>query len=460
MFPAASPDQVGAPAAPAISRADAIAGIVVVLIYAAIQIVLALGHDPWLDEAQAWLLASRAQSPLDLIVLPGEGHPPLWYWILWSLSQFLDFSQARFLTLPIAILNAFLLLRLLRGQAILLAVLLMNFSILQFWGYHFRPYGLILTCTLTALLLDRNGRPVAATWAMAATCALHFFAGFLLAFWLLWQWHKGTPIRKLVLPALLALAFGLCAILSSTGNTTIGPVEDSTLFMSVFDNLGWFGMIPPVRGPIVAIITLVALAYGLRQTPFIAGALISLLVVFAISTALIYGRAPWHSTYLTMLCVMAFCLAGFTRQRALILTILLLPQAAFGAAALNLRFTYPVWAQDNLYGVIQADAGTDLVPERDVIGWPAEVIPPYSATYGIEMINGNNGKLIGPIDWSIYDLEPLDPVLIEKPGPYWLICVACQVPLDYLAEHGRTATLLGSKYLVDHASTFEAYRVQ
>ena len=57
----------------------------------AFAIAVALGltrHEMWLDELQAWLLAYRSASPLDLAAnLAYEGHPPLWHGLLHAASR-------------------------------------------------------------------------------------------------------------------------------------------------------------------------------------------------------------------------------------------------------------------------------------------------------------------------------------------------------------------------------------
>ncbi len=113
LFPAASPEAQAANAAatPLTRDDDRIPMAIVVGLYCVLQVAMAVMHDPWTDEAQAWLWATNLSRWQDFLVIPGEGHPPLWYWLLKVVSLGLDFSQARFLTLPMAILNACLLAR-------------------------------------------------------------------------------------------------------------------------------------------------------------------------------------------------------------------------------------------------------------------------------------------------------------------------------------------------------------
>ncbi|PYQ26759.1 MAG: hypothetical protein DMF56_22525 [Acidobacteria bacterium] len=56
---------------------------VVLVLYVAVVAFAAVAHEPWWDEAQAWLLARDAPvSDLVAVHLSYEGHPPLWYLIL------------------------------------------------------------------------------------------------------------------------------------------------------------------------------------------------------------------------------------------------------------------------------------------------------------------------------------------------------------------------------------------
>ena len=55
----------------------------VLLIYISLVVIIALKHEPWFDEAQAWLIA-RDSNLIDLFVtyLRYEGNPGLWHLLL------------------------------------------------------------------------------------------------------------------------------------------------------------------------------------------------------------------------------------------------------------------------------------------------------------------------------------------------------------------------------------------
>ena len=56
---------------------------IVVLLYCALHMLMALFHEPWHDEAEAWQIARCASVKDILFTIPHyEGHPPLWHLIL------------------------------------------------------------------------------------------------------------------------------------------------------------------------------------------------------------------------------------------------------------------------------------------------------------------------------------------------------------------------------------------
>jgi hypothetical protein len=435
-----------------------LASLVVILVYAAVQIVLFAAHDPWLDEAQAWLLATSISRPIDFLIVPGEGHPPLWHWVLRLLSVFFDFNQARYFSLLIAIGNAFLLWRLLGRDVLILLAVLGSFALLQFWGYHFRPYNIVFSCIVGALLLDRQGRGVASTWLLAVACGFHFFAGLLFAFWLVYQANKGTRLRSLLAPALLALGFGALAILSGMGNGSIEPPPPN-LLGATLRNLAWVGMIEPLRTPWLALPTLAGLVLALYRRPVILTTVLTLLIAFAFGTAAVYGKYPWHLAFMTMLCFMAIMVAGPDGIRRWVLLALLLPQVAFGAAAVAHRLSIAAWDQPDLYEIIRTDAGPGFEPSRQLVAWPDLIGVAFAATKEIVLASGNDGSLLGPINWRTSKPDAIDPTLAQRTVPYWLICSAsCPLVLDYLEENGRRPHFLARKINTDNGE-FLAYRV-
>lgn len=440
MFPAASPEPAADPAPADTSRADAIATVVVTLAYIVLQLALAITHQPWRDEAQAWLWAGALATPLEFLIIPGEGHPPLWYWLLRGLALILDFNQARYFTVGIAILNAVLLARLLHGQVLLLTLLLFSLTLTQFWGHHFRPYGLVLLCLLTAMLLQRHGRPLLASWVMALACGFHFFAGFLFGFWLILQWHRGIAWRSLLGPAALGLLFGLSALLSGLGNPAGTP--DSTNLLQAFAyNLAWPLTWPGLRRWPAALLVIAVLCYGLWHARFILVVLLVLTVSFAFGTAAVYGQSPWHAAFMMMLALMAFVFAGPCARRWT-LALLLAPQMIAGISASKSRLEQPVWDQPDLYAVIRADAGPGFDPATQLVAWQDFNLSTAAASHGITYISGNNGALLGPVDWRLRIEGRVDPVLSTTPTPFWLVCGHCAPALAASAAAGHAATEL------------------
>ena len=60
--------------------------LILVLVYAGLTLYTLLHHEPWRDEAQAWLLA-RDLGPVELLhQLPMEGTPGLWHFLLMFLK--------------------------------------------------------------------------------------------------------------------------------------------------------------------------------------------------------------------------------------------------------------------------------------------------------------------------------------------------------------------------------------
>lgn len=60
----------------------------VIIVYIILSLFLLLSHEPWRDEAQAWLIVRDSPNISSMIRLMGyEGTPALWYFILFPLVK-------------------------------------------------------------------------------------------------------------------------------------------------------------------------------------------------------------------------------------------------------------------------------------------------------------------------------------------------------------------------------------
>jgi len=177
-----------------------------------------VSHAFWRDEAQAWLIVQAADSFWDLFILQHEGHPPLYYWILYFVSSLGDdlwlvrIPTLIFSTGSLAVLWFFTPFTPLERLAISLGYLLSweygvfsrsyivgVFFILAYAAFfgHWRRHPILGGLTLGAAALTH------VFFAMAAACLAGLTA-------LLWLKQKASPKEIL----LFATSFGVCFALS------------------------------------------------------------------------------------------------------------------------------------------------------------------------------------------------------------------------------------------------------
>ncbi len=413
----------------------------IVLAYLALMTALLLHRDAWLDEAQAWSWAIHLSSPADFFVIPGEGHPPVWFWLLRLISHVLSFEQARVLTLGIATVNALLLVRLFGSNLVLLTLILFSNVVLHTWGYHFRPYSLVLALTLTTVLLARQGRLVAGAWVMAFACGLHFFAGFLFALYLLTAWRRGLSLRASLLPMALGLLFGASAVLSGLGN----PVGEITFvgfpvkFLNVLATPFWMGAYPDWLMASAAVLLTV---YGLRKAPDVLAALAVAAVLFASFASAVYAPSEWHMAFLITFLIMSFGLAGAQATRWTFI-VLLIPQFLYCVIRTNLELSNPPYDGNVAMAAIRADAGPGFDPATQLVSWPDTLMVAPSVRDGFAFIGASGQRHPQPMDWRKRRYDSLDTeVLATTPTPYWLACHYCASALVTLASAGRGAELV------------------
>jgi len=128
--------------------------------YAGLILVLAARHEPWFDEAQAWLLV-RDLSLWDLLAhyLRYEGHPSLWYLVLWiPVKMGMPYSWLPVIPAAIAIITTWLVLRFSPFPRFLTAMIPFGYFFLYQYAVIARNYVLIPLGLILLLVAHRRLR--------------------------------------------------------------------------------------------------------------------------------------------------------------------------------------------------------------------------------------------------------------------------------------------------------------
>jgi hypothetical protein len=118
---------------------------VVLALYCVVLAIIAYHHEPWFDEAQAWLLARDASLPdLCLTYLRDEGTPGLWHILLMPLAKLgFPYWSMQFLAAASAILGAAMVLWLSPFPPLIRAVLPFTYFLLYQYAVVARSYVLL-----------------------------------------------------------------------------------------------------------------------------------------------------------------------------------------------------------------------------------------------------------------------------------------------------------------------------
>lgn len=189
------------------------------LLFAAIS----LFHEPWLDEAQAWMIARDASFHDMIFVIPHyEGHPPLWYLLL-SLPAKLGAPYELSLTvISLLIFAANTYLIMFRSPFKPAARLILPFTYFFFFQYGViaRPYSLVILAFLLAAAAykSRNEKPLGYVLSLGLMCLMSafgiVFAGGLAVAWCL-QILKKYGIKGIFTDFIKTrVFFSLCLLLA------------------------------------------------------------------------------------------------------------------------------------------------------------------------------------------------------------------------------------------------------
>lgn len=174
-------------------------------------VVLLLGtmyvHEPWFDEAQAWLIARDAPFKDILWLLPHyEGHPPFFHLLL-SIPAKLGIGWKwglRGIGVLFSIASAYLIIFKAPFPRCIRLVLPFTYFLFYQYGVIIRPYNIIvfIMCLLAIYFPQKDKRPGLFVSLLTALCACHLFgiaiAGGITVAWL-WDMKAGRPWKEYLL---------------------------------------------------------------------------------------------------------------------------------------------------------------------------------------------------------------------------------------------------------------------
>jgi len=174
-----------APLRGATSVSDTNFNIFVLVAFLAVATLGALTHDMWRDEMQAWLIARDSPTPWAIIKnLRYEGHPALWYFVIWPVSQ-LTWSPDAMKPLSLAASTGGVVLFLWHGPWSRVEKLLWPFGYFVLFEYTIksRSYclGVLLLMLFCALWPARRQRTLTMALVLGLMANVHLFFGVLAA---------------------------------------------------------------------------------------------------------------------------------------------------------------------------------------------------------------------------------------------------------------------------------------
>lgn len=260
-------------------------------------------HEPWYDEAQAWLIARDGSWHDILLLIPHyEGHPPMWYVILACFAKAgadFDFT-IKCLTLAINTFAMYLLVFRAPFPRIVRCILPFTYFLFYQHGVICRPYSILLIGFLLAAEFwqDRNEKPFRMVLSLMLMCASSaygiIFAGGITLAWL-WELRVnlsfGAYIRS-VFGGKRFFAFVSLLLFAMINIASILPRDDT--FAASYgiggDNPVWFRLLYMFFGSIADATCFSSyedydeLRYAVFHIPkFVIGCLIGIALLFLIS---------------------------------------------------------------------------------------------------------------------------------------------------------------------------------
>lgn len=166
--------------------------VIVFCVYIILSIVLSVYHEPWRDEAQAWLIARDCSIKDILFHRPHlEGHPPVWHLLLAPFAKLGCNYEITLKVINISISSVAVLLILFKSpfKTSVKALLTFSYTIFYQMTQVSRPYSLMLVAFILLAITykKRDSEPLKFILSLVFLCVTHMMgllaAGLISAVW-------------------------------------------------------------------------------------------------------------------------------------------------------------------------------------------------------------------------------------------------------------------------------------
>ena len=283
------------------NKKDYITSVIIIILYIAGLIFIGCFHEPWFDEAQAWLIAKSASYKEIITVVPHyEGHPPLWHLLLSVFAKNGASFDIALKSINITFCTIAMSLIVFRSPFPKIVRYGLPFTYFFFYQYgvYCRPYSMIMAefMLIAILYKERDSKPWRYILALALLCMSHAYgimvAGGLCLAWtveIIVELYNGGKLasfykdkRFYSLCFILAVAVIIITMIFPAEDCFYPGVEDNKSFMEVFTDYGkyilllimpfesWSGVIIGLYGlKSIVPVVIVEIAIGLLSWVFL-----------------------------------------------------------------------------------------------------------------------------------------------------------------------------------------------
>lgn len=370
------------------------------IVYVVLVIWGVVRHESWADEAQSWLLVKDLSLPDMLKALPSEGHPPLWYLLLYPFAKLgFPYETAKWISGLIMIGAIYILLFKTTANKFLKISVPFSYHILYQYAVFARSYSLVVFFLM--LIVWQYPRRFERPWLFALCVAALFnthmlvfsFTLCLLLLYIADAWQARLLKGRVLAAAIFMALSGLYLIPFFAGDSTVIYFQNtvSDRFQNI-DRIITYGLLPHNSSLWIGMAFLLALCLTLmtrvKALFLLVGGLAGILYIYTFRYPAVQPR---HYGVLVIVLAAGFCIARFYKNN--IFNLPVKDGLKYGYALLGIMFLLQI--------------------EPAVIAYRADIEQPYSDAKNLAGFitehNMENSVIIGHERWESMAILPYLP---------------------------------------------------